>query len=155
MIASTAEFVALLHSYRLLDSARLEEVGSVLQARFADPQNLARELLQRGWLTAYQVNQLLQGKAPNLVLGSYVLLERLGEGGMGQVFKARHQKLDRIVAIKLIRPERMGSPESLRRFQREIRAVSQLHHPHIVHALDADEVDGACMLVMEFVEGGD
>jgi WD40 repeat protein len=67
-----------------------------------------------------------------------VLLERLGEGGMGQVFKARSWKLGRVVAVKLIGKDRLGNPETLRRFQREVRSAAALFHPHIVRALDAD-----------------
>jgi Leucine-rich repeat (LRR) protein/tRNA A-37 threonylcarbamoyl transferase component Bud32 len=89
----------------------------------------------------------------DLVLGSYILLERLGEGGMGQVFKARHCKLGRIVALKLIRKERLDNPATVKRFQREVRAAAALSHPNIVHAYDADEVNGTHILVMEFVEG--
>ena len=116
---------------------------------------LAKELLNRGWLTPYQVNHLAQGKAGELLLGSYVLLERLGEGGMGAVFKARHRRLDRIVAIKLIRKERLADDEAIRRFRREIRAAAQLSHPHIVLAFDADEAGGVHFFVMEYVEGTD
>jgi serine/threonine protein kinase len=83
-----------------------------------------------------------------------VLLERLGEGGMGTVYKARNWKLGQVVALKLIRPERLKSANGVRRFQREIRAAAQLDHPNIVHALDADEVGGAHLLVMEYVAGG-
>src|ERR1700724_1906254 len=105
--ASTASLVDALRQCRLLEAAQLEEVARILQARFPDPTSLARELMQRGWLTPYQANQLLQGKGQELVLGSYILLERLGEGGMGQVFKARHRTLGRIAALKLIRKERL------------------------------------------------
>src|SRR3984885_11376705 len=151
-VSTTATLVDALRQYRLLEAAQLEEVKS-LQIRFPDPKALAGELIRRGWLTPYQANQLLLGRAQELLLGSYVLLERLGEGGMGQVFKARNWKLGRIVAIKLIRKDRLSAREAVRRFHREIRVVAALSHPNIVHAFDADEVTGAHLLVMEYVDG--
>src|SRR5947199_10460549 len=120
---------------------------SPLEARFPDPVALAAELQRRGWLTAYQIEQLLRGDGGQLALGSYVLLEKLGEGGMGAVFKARNWKLGRVVALKLIRRERLANPELVRRFQREIRAAAALDHPNIVHAFDADEAGGTHFLV--------
>jgi WD40 repeat protein/serine/threonine protein kinase len=154
-IQSTTALIAALGGARLLTPAQLSELAQQLQPRCADARVLARELLQRGWLTPYQVNQLFQGKRDGLVLGSYLLLERLGEGGMGQVFKARHQLLDRVVALKVIRPEHLGDANAVRRFQREVRAVAQLSHPHVVHAFDADQVGTTHILVMEYVEGVD
>jgi serine/threonine protein kinase len=74
---------------------------------------------------------------------------------MGAVFKARNWKLGRVVAVKLIRKERLSNTDSIRRFQREIRAAALLRHANIVHALDADEVGGSHLLVMEYVEGID
>jgi serine/threonine-protein kinase len=154
LIDSTDHFVQLLGQYPILEPSQLTEVRRSLQAGFADPKGLARELLERGWLTPYQINQLFQGRGGDLVLGSYVLLERLGEGGMGAVFKARHAKLGQVVALKLIRKQRLANPDAIRRFEREIRAAAQLSHPNIVHAYDAGEVAGTHFLVMEYVEGG-
>src|SRR5207249_3272466 len=99
--------------------------------------------------------QLLQDKGQDLVLGSYVLLERLGEGGMGQVFKARNWKLGRVVALKLIRKERLTNPDAIRRFEREVRSAAALAHPNIVLAYDADKIDGTHLLIMEHVAGTD
>jgi serine/threonine protein kinase len=152
-VCSTTVVLDALCQYRLLEPAQLEELTGSLHARFPDAKAVARELIQRGWLTPYQANHLLQGKAQELVLGSYLLLERLGEGGMGQVFKARHGKLGRVVALKVIRKERLDSPDAVRRFQREVRAAAALDHPHIVRALDADEIGGAHLLVMEYIDG--
>src|SRR5262249_54736674 len=124
-----------------------------LQTHFPEGKALAQELLHRGWLTSLQVNALLQGKGQALLHGSYVLQERLGEGGMGQVFKARNLKLGKIVALKLIRPERLASAQAVKRFQREVRTAAQLNHPNVVLAYDSDELNGVLSLVMEYVEG--
>jgi Leucine-rich repeat (LRR) protein/tRNA A-37 threonylcarbamoyl transferase component Bud32 len=141
-----------LRQCRLLESMQLQEVEGQA-TRFADAKALAGELIRRGWLTPYQVNQLLHGRGRELLLGSYILLERLGEGGMGQVFKARNWKLGRVVAVKLIRPERLAHPDAVRRFRREVQAAAALSHANIVHAYDADEIGGTHLLVMECVEG--
>ena len=143
-----------LRRHRLLEPAQLGEVDR-LQTNFPSSRALAGELIRRGWLTPYQVNQLLQGRGRELLLGSYALLERIGEGGMGQVFKARNWKLGQVVALKLIRKQRIDNPDAVRRFQREIRAAAQLDHPNIVRAFDADEVGGTHLLVMEYVQGTD
>src|SRR5206468_3880898 len=109
--------------------------------------------IRRGWLTPFQANQLLQGKGNELVLGSYILLERVGEGGMGQVFKARHRTMGRVVAVKLIRKDRLDKTNAVKRFQREVRAAAALDHTNIVRAFDADEIGGTFLLVMEYIEG--
>ncbi len=88
-------------------------------------------------------------------LGGYEILEPLGEGGMGRVFKARHGRLNRVVALKVIRTEQLANPNALRRFQREARAAARLAHPNIVQIYDAAEADGTHFLVMEYVAGED
>ena len=85
----------------------------------------------------------------------YDLLEKLGEGGMGTVYKARHQRLKRLVAIKILRPSLAQDPQRIARFKREMKAVGQLDHAHIVRAMDAGEAEGRHYLVMEYVEGLD
>lgn len=89
------------------------------------------------------------------MLGEYELLEELGRGGMGRVFKARHTKLDRIVALKILPSGRLEDSRSIARFAREMRAIGQLDHPHVVHAYDGREIDEMPVLVMEYVEGMD
>jgi serine/threonine protein kinase len=151
---SLAGLVELLLDGSLLPMASVEEWVQ-LQASFSQAEDLARELVRRGWLTPFQVDQLLHGEGQQLLLGQYLLLDRLGEGGMGEVFKARHRGLGRVVALKFIRRERLTHPEAINRFRREMRAAAQLSHPNIVLAYDADEVDGRHFLVMEYVEGTD
>ncbi len=153
MIVAIVSLVEALRQYRLLDAAQLDELAGGLQARFPDAKALARELIQRNWLTPFQANLLLQGRGKELLLGSYVLLERVGEGGMGIVFKARNWKLGRVVALKIIRKEKLDKPDAVRRFQREVRAAAVLSHPNIVHAHDADQIGGTHILVMEYIDG--
>src|SRR6476660_212873 len=135
-IASIVDLVELLRRHHLLGPTQLDQLPG-LHAACADPRALAGELIRRSWLTPYQVNELFQDRAAELVLGPYVLLQRLGAGGMGQVFKARHTKLGRVVALKLIRKDRLANEAAVRRFRREIRAAAQLSHPNIVLAYDA------------------
>ncbi len=149
------DFADALRKIHLLAPAQLDELTRDLRGRFPEDRALAAELIRRDWLTPYQVNQLLQGRGGDLLLGSYVLLERIGEGGMGAVFKARNWKLGNVVALKLVRPEKLDNADAVRRFHHEIRAAAQLDHPNIVRAIDADEVNGVHLLVMEYVPGVD
>jgi hypothetical protein len=88
-------------------------------------------------------------------LGEYELLQPLGEGGMGQVWKARHRRLDKLVAVKLLHIHRQASPLAVERFLREIKALGRLDHPNVVEASDAGEQAGVVYLVMKLVEGTD
>ena len=85
----------------------------------------------------------------------YRLLEKLGEGGMGTVYKAQHTRLNRLVALKMLPACRMDHEPSIARFAREIEAVGKLDHPNIVRAFDAGEDDEVHYLVMELVDGVD
>jgi serine/threonine-protein kinase len=156
MSTHTAEdLLAVLRRTPLLQAAQMDELVRSLLPRFPEARALARELVQRGWLTPYQVNQLFQGRGDSLLLGSYVLLERLGEGGMGTVFKARHTRLGRTVALKVIRTDRLKNPDARRRFEREIRAAALLEHPNVALTYDAGEVGGTHFFAMEYVPGTD
>jgi serine/threonine-protein kinase len=152
---STPALVDALRRSPLLTSTQQGELVQSLQGQFPDARLLARQLLARGWLTSYQINQLFQGRGSDLVLGPYVLRERLGEGGTGRVFTARHQHMNRIVAVKIIRPELVSDAEVVARFRREVQVVSQLTHPNIVHAYDAGPAGNSYFLVTEYVVGTD
>lgn len=86
-------------------------------------------------------------------LGKYVLLERLGKGGMAEVYKARQPLIERLVAIKVMLPDLAASPQFVERFRREAQRMGQLRHPNIVSVLDFDIIDGTNFLVMDYVEG--
>jgi serine/threonine protein kinase len=87
-------------------------------------------------------------------VGKYKLLERLGHGGMAEVYKAHHPKLDRTVAVKVLHGYLAEGEDFLARFEREARAVASLRHPHIVQIHDFDVDDGTYYMVMEFIDGG-
>lgn len=93
------------------------------------------------------------GLKPGGTMGNYKILETLGEGGMGVVLKAQHMRMERLVALKVLRGQATESPGAIKRFQQEVRAAARLSHPNIVTAFDADEVQGVHFLVMEYVNG--
>jgi len=88
-------------------------------------------------------------------LGEYRLLEILGEGGMGIVYRALHTELDRVVALKVLAGTRTADSQTVERFKREMKAVGRLDHPNIVRAHDARQIEGIRVLVMEYVDGLD
>src|SRR5215813_7132998 len=86
-------------------------------------------------------------------LGPYEIQTPVGAGGMGEVYKARDTRLDRIVAIKVLPETSAALPEVRQRFEREARAVSSLNHPHICSLFDIGQQDGLDYLVMEYLDG--
>ena len=96
-----------------------------------------------------------QGQWTGKRLGEYLLGRLLGRGGMGEVYLATHERMERTVAIKLIARQAMHSPSVVSRFQREVKAAARLQHPNLVLAYDASELDGVQYLVMEYIQGSD
>ncbi|MHB8736772.1 MAG: protein kinase domain-containing protein, partial [Terriglobales bacterium] len=86
-------------------------------------------------------------------LGPYEILSALGAGGMGEVYRARDTRLERIVAIKILASHLASSPDLRQRFEREARTVSSLNHAHICQLFDVGSQDGTDYLVMELLEG--
>ncbi len=86
-------------------------------------------------------------------IAHFDILEELGRGGMGVVYKARDQRLDRVVALKLLPPDTTNNPDRHRRFVQEARSASALNHPNIVHVYEIGESDGVSFIAMEHVQG--
>ena len=147
-------FVKQLTDSGILTAGKLEDFVPP-KASPKDAEELADELVKAGNLTQFQARRVLAGEVRSLILGNYTLVDKIGEGGMGQVFKAEHRRMHRLVAIKKLPPAMTSDPGALARFEREVTAAAKLSHTHIVAAYDADEADGAHFLVMEFVEGRD
>jgi serine/threonine protein kinase len=106
----------------------------------------ASDILVQGMIDALKT-------APAPDIPGFEILERLGEGGMGVVYKARQSALDRVVAVKVLRNELAQEEEYIRRFLREARLAGRLRHANIVSALDCGNAGGTYFMVMEFVEG--
>jgi serine/threonine protein kinase len=122
---------------------------------------LADYLVGAGVLTEYQRDRNFAGTTYGLVLGQYVIRQRLGAGGMGIVFLAEHELMKRKVAVKTMPVDDHSNPDMIKRFYLEMQVLARLHHPNIVTAFDSGQVDGPpgfpnlLYLVMEYVDGCD
>ncbi len=123
--------------------------------RSKDGEPLAKALVEAGRLTEFQAAELLSESGTPLILGDYVLIARIGAGGMGQVYKAEHRHMKRLAAIKLLPAALTKDEAAVRRFQREVQAAARLTHPNVVQTFDAGVQKGVWYLVMEYVEGQD
>ncbi|MGA2034637.1 MAG: bifunctional serine/threonine-protein kinase/formylglycine-generating enzyme family protein [Thermoguttaceae bacterium] len=157
MSITVEQFIERLTESGLISAQEISSFQQQLppERRPKDVQQFAQALVQRGKLTKYQAQAVYQGKAKGLVFGEYVVLDKLGEGGMGIVLKAQHRRMKRLVAVKMIAKKEIGSPDAIKRFYREVEAAAKLNHPNIVTAHDASEHEGVHYLVMEYVEGKD
>lgn len=140
----------------LVSAQELEAVLTTLpEDKIGDVKHLATLLVRQRKLTRFQAREIYAARHKSLVLGNYVVTDKLGDGGMGVVVKARHRRMDRTVALKVLSPSLTKSEEAVQRFHREARAAAKLDHQNIVTAYDADECNGTHYLVMQYVEGAD
>jgi serine/threonine protein kinase len=154
--ATADEFLDLIRRSGVAEDARLGASLKRLTEGSGIPSEakpLAEALVREGLLTFFQAEQLLQGKWKRFTIGKYKVLERLGAGGMGQVFLCEHKLMRRRVAVKVLPAAKAQDPSSLERFYREARAVAALDHPNIVRAYDIDHDESLHFLVMEYVDG--
>ena len=154
-IVSSGNLIDALRDTALLSREQVHEVVRLANGRCGEARPLAKLLVQRGWLTIYQINQILSGRANQLVIGPYHVLDRLGQGGLSSVFHARHAVHEWQVALKLIQAEVIANAEGRRQFLGEMEAMARLEHPNIVQFCDADEVGDTFYYAMEYVEGTD
>ena len=156
MEITLAKFVKSLADSGLIIADEVEAVIDRLPSanRPKDGAALVRELFKQNRLTNYQAEVILQGETTSLVLGDYVVLHPIGRGGMGQVYKAQHRVMQRVVALKTLPAAATKLKEAVDRFHLEVILAARLCHPNIVTAYDAGESCGIHYLVMEYVDGG-
>src|SRR5215467_12478244 len=121
-----------------------EEVNTDLTSNLA-----LRNMPPSSFFESFQSKLIMIGKT----ISHYQILEKLGEGGMGVVYKARDTHLDRFVAIKVLPAEKVADPERKKRFVQEAKTASALNHPNIIHVYDIDHQEGIDFIAMEFVPG--
>lgn len=153
---SPDEFAAKLGDAGLVARDEIQSAMDTLASgsSLVDGQGLAKYLVHEGKLTSFQAAAVLEARADDLRIGNYDVLERLGAGAMGTVYRACHRRMKRIVALKVLSKSLAGDT-FVKRFQREVETLAQLTHPNIVMAFDADESANGPYLVMEFVDGKD
>jgi eukaryotic-like serine/threonine-protein kinase len=144
---------------KLVTPAQIQECVNVQRAMLQKGQRvplLGQLLLQRGYIDkpaierikSYQQMYQISDKIPG-----YKLHDKLGQGAMGTVYKARQVRMERWVAIKVLQPELAANQTIKKRFLQEARASARLNHPNVITGIDAGEIEGLCYFTMEYVEG--
>ena len=145
----------MIRSAGIVNEAQLAEIKTkVLQGDYPlDSAALAKRLVRDNILTSFQAKRILNNKPQGLIVGRYIVLDRIGSGSMGRVYRAYHVMMDRVVALKIIAPEIASNERVVARFQREMKLVGRLDHPNVVRAFDADQINRILYIVMEYVNG--
>ncbi len=133
----------------ILTEEQVQEIKSTTQSL----DDFAFGMRVREWLTDFQIKQIQAGEAKQLVFGSYLLIDHIDRGGMGDVFKAKDTFLKRMAALKLIRQDRLIDEDGQMRFMREAQLAASLTHPRIVSVYGAWKKGDQLYYTMEFVEG--
>ena len=155
MPLSVDQFVRRLVDSELFTRKELNDFVAALKPRPQDGEELAKALVRAHKLTRFQVKRAYAGEGGPLVLGNYAILDKIGAGGMGEVYLAEHRRMGRKAALKILPAKVADDEQAVRRFHREVQAVAKLSHPNIVAAFDAGESKGTHYFVMEYAAGQD
>jgi serine/threonine protein kinase len=131
----------------------LESLGPA--AADAGPQEFGKFLVTTKRATLFQVAAAVSGRPPKLVMGDYILVDKVASGGMGDVYKGVHKQNGQTAVVKVLPAASASDPELVKRFHREIQLLSAIRHPNIVGAFDAGAAGGCQYLAMEYVDGSD
>jgi eukaryotic-like serine/threonine-protein kinase len=156
MPSSVEELIQLIRKSGMIDEQKLStylERREFTRGLPSDPREFADDMIRDGVITYFQAEQFLLGKWRGFTIGKYKLLERVGVGGMGQVFLCEHMFMKKRMAVKVLPPAKAEQPAALGRFYREARAAGGLQHPHIVRTHDIDQDGNLHFIVMDYVDG--
>ncbi|MGL4422217.1 MAG: protein kinase domain-containing protein, partial [Gemmataceae bacterium] len=154
--ATVPDVLRLLKDSRLIPDEKLLPLVASWTGVEADSlasEEILRRLLKHGLLTPFQAGQLKAGRWKGFFIGKYKVRDRLGSGGMGQVFLGEHVQLGCKAAIKVLHPKFAERPDAMKRFIREAKAACRLEHPNVVQVLDIATNVSPPYLVMEYVQG--
>lgn len=129
--------------------------GELILGAPGDAAAVAEQLLQARLVTPYMYRKIKADHTFEILFGQYLILDKVGEGGMGKVYRAVQFPLGRMVALKVVRQHLMNNKTVRRRYKKEAAAAASLDHPNIVKLFDADEFNGRYYLAMEYVDGID
>ncbi len=152
---SVENLLGILQRMQVMTPQEVEEIARELSPCFSDPLDLARYLVEVDWLTDYQVDLLFGERWEELRIGPYLILDRLGEGGVSEVFRAWDTVKGHQVALKVMRQNLTDRTAAAREFQRELQAVTRLAHPNVIQIHDAQRIGELHYFAMEYVEGLD
>lgn len=139
----------------LYSPAQLAILDELTPELIANPVALSERLRAAGLLTGYQTKKVRISRIVEILIGPYLVMDKIGEGGMGKVYKAIQLKVGLVVALKVVRPHLLSNKTVMRRYKREAAAAATLNHTNIVSLHDANEADGRHFMAMEFVNGSD
>jgi len=154
--SSVEELLQLIRKSGMVDEQKLSSYlhrRQLARGLPSDPREFADELVQDGVITYFQSEQFMLGKWRGFTIGKFKLLERVGVGGMGQVFLCEHMFMRKRVAVKVLPPAKADQPAALGRFYREARAAGSLDHNNIVRTHDIDQDGNLHFIVMDYVDG--
>lgn len=140
---------------QLFAPEQVDEIERELVPHFADAVTLAQHLVRIEWLTHYQFEMLFANEWQMLSLGCYTILDRLGAGGVGDVYKAWDTVRGRVVALKVLRKHLDTREAAVRQFERELEVLPRLSHPNVIRTFEANKVGDLHYFAMEYVEGKD
>ncbi|WP_166830781.1 protein kinase domain-containing protein [Thalassoroseus pseudoceratinae] len=152
LVTSTEQFIELVRASRLVEAGRIERSEAALR-KAATAKEAAIALVNHGWLTRYQAERLLSGRARGFFIDNYAVQDLLGFGGMGRIYIAKDTTTGEQVALKVLTERHEVDPGMLTRMQMEAEAGMRLDHPNVIRTLKTGDTGAVFYMVMEFVQG--